>query len=426
MKILLTQAGEATGVAPVFPLGLAYVAGSLSRNGHEVKAFDLPVNVAYETGLKQALTEFCPDIIGVSLRNLDNQRYSSPVSFLPGAKKVIEICRQSTASRIIVGGSGFSVAPQPLFNFLGADIGVAGEGEFAMAALAEAIQQSIQYTNIAGVITPESIPNLNIRSCLTENLDSLELPNRAIFDPQKYLQKGILINLRAKRGCPFKCIYCTTSQIEGHEMQLRTPRLVVDELEALTRDYGARDFYFTDNIFNYPVSHAEAICHEIISRRMEVRWSCIANPCTLSKDLLQLMRKAGCCSLSIGNESGSPSMLKNLRKNFTVEQVTEACRLCHGLGIEYTCFLLLGGPGENRKTVEESVLLMEKLKPTHLSINIGIRIYPNTELEKIARKDGIISSQDSLIFPSFYLAQEVKDWIFDYIKEAQERNGWKG
>jgi len=136
-------------------------------------------------------------------------------------------------------------------------------------------------------------------------------------------------------------------------------------------------------------------------------------------------RKAGCYGLSIGNESGSPTMMRNLGKNFIVEQVAESCRLCRELGIQYTCFLLLGGPGENRKTVDESISLMERLKPTHLSINIGIRIYPNTELARIAREEGVIASQDDLIFPAFYLSREIKDWIFDYVKEVRERNGWK-
>jgi radical SAM superfamily enzyme YgiQ (UPF0313 family) len=137
------------------------------------------------------------------------------------------------------------------------------------------------------------------------------------------------------------------------------------------------------------------------------------------------MRRAGCYGLSIGNESGSPQMLKNLRKNFTVEQVSQACSWCRDSGIQYTCFLLLGGPGENRNTIDQSISLMEELKPTYLSINIGIRVYPNTELVRISRDEGIVSGQDDLLSPAFYLSCEIKDWIFDYIKEASERNGWK-
>lgn len=425
MKILLTQAGEASGVDPVFPLGLAYLAGSLARNGHEVMGFDLPLNVDYEEELRRALEGFCPNIVGVSLRNLDNQRYSSPVSFLPKAHEVVRLCQQSSGAKVILGGSGFSIAPRALLDYLGADLGVVGEGETAITALAQAIQQGSDYGDIGGVLVRHPGPRANARPNLTSDLDRIELPNREVFEPRKYLQKGIALNVRAKRGCPFKCIYCTTPQIEGSEMRLRTPRKVVDELEMLKHVYGAEGFYFTDNIFNYPAEHAELLCREIVFRKLDIRWYCIANPCSISKDLMQLMRRAGCYGLSIGNESGSPQMLKNLRKNFTVEQVSQACSWCRDSGIQYTCFLLLGGPGENRNTIDESIALMEELKPTYLSINIGIRVYPNTELARISRDEGVVSGQDGLLSPAFYLSCEIKDWIFDYIKEASERNGWK-
>jgi radical SAM superfamily enzyme YgiQ (UPF0313 family) len=424
MKILLTQAGEVEGIAPVFPLGLAYLAGSLSKNGYEVKSFDLPLEVEYEEGLRQTIVGFCPDIVGVSLRNLDNQRYSAPVSFLTEAKQVVRICRQWSKAKVIVGGSGFSIAPQPLLDHLGADLGIVGEGESAVSALVKAIHGESDYGNIPGVVMGYQGKRKMVKPYLRNDLDSLELPNREIFEPKKYLQREIVLNVRAKRGCPFKCIYCTTPQIEGNKIRVRTPQKVVDELEMLKRDYGADEFYFTDNIFNYPARHAESICEEIISRRLDIRWYCIANPCSLSKDLLQVMKKAGCYGLSIGNESGSPQMLKNLRKNFTVEQVSQACLCCRDLGINYTCFLLLGGPGENRKTVNESISLMEKLKPNYLSITIGIRVYPNTELARISRDEGVFDAHNDLLFPTFYLSREIKDWIFDYIKEVGGRNDW--
>ncbi|MCX6012092.1 MAG: radical SAM protein, partial [Chloroflexi bacterium] len=238
-------------------------------------------------------------------------------------------------------------------------------------------------------------------------------------------KSGIVLNIRTKRGCPFKCIYCTTPLIEGTVMRITSPIKVVDELEMLNKDFGATEFYFTDNVFNYPVSHAEGICREIIARKLFIKWTCITNPGMLSKELLQLMKEAGCYSLSLGNESGSPQMLRNLRKNFTMSHVIRSCLWCRELGITYNCFLLLGGPGENRKTIEESISAMENLKPDSLSINIGIRIYPNTELAQIARDKGVLHSNDDLLFPTFYLSRQIKNWIFDYVKEAGDRNGWQ-
>jgi hypothetical protein len=85
---------------------------------------------------------------------------------------------------------------------------------------------------------------------------------------------------------------------------------------------------------------------------------------------------------------------------------------------------LLGGPGENRKTVEESISLMERLRPDSLSVTVGIRVYPQTELALIARDEGILDVQSDFLSPTFYLSRQVKDWIFDYIKEAGKRNGW--
>jgi radical SAM superfamily enzyme YgiQ (UPF0313 family) len=424
MKILLVQANKSEGMVPVFPLGLAYLAGSLHKMGHEIRSFDLPFQRDYKQGLNKAIAEFCPDVIGVSLRNLDNQRYSAPVSFLPEAREVVKICQESSQAKIIVGGSGFSIAPEQLLDYLGLDLGIAGEGEEALIHLLQSIDEGSGFGNIPGVVMRCQGKTEMVKPCQIEDLDSLELPSRGIFEPKKYIQEGAVLNVRTKRGCPFKCIYCTTPQIEGNRMRIATPRKVVDELEMLKKDYGADEFYFTDNIFNYPAEHAESICREIISRGLDIKWQCIVNPCTLSKELLQLMKEAGCHGFTLGIESGSPQIIRNLHKNFTVEQVRQSCIYCHKLSINHNCSILFGGPGENRKTVEETVSLMERLRPSSVSITVGIRVYPNTELARIARDDGILDVHSDLLSPTFYLSPEIKDWIFDYIKEVGEQSGW--
>jgi radical SAM superfamily enzyme YgiQ (UPF0313 family) len=424
MKILLVQANKSEGMVPVFPLGLAYLAGSLHKMGHEIRSFDLPFQRDYKQGLNKAIAEFCPDVIGVSLRNLDNQRYSAPVSFLPEAREVVKICQESSKAKIIVGGSGFSIAPERLLDYLGLDLGIAGEGEEALIHLLQSIDEGSGFGNIPGVVMRCQGKTEMVKPCQIEDLDSLELPSRGIFEPKKYIQEGAVLNVRTKRGCPFKCIYCTTPQIEGNRMRIATPRKVVDELEMLKKDYGADEFYFTDNIFNYPAEHAESICREIISRGLDIKWQCIVNPCTLSKELLQLMKEAGCHGFTLGIESGSPQIIRNLHKNFTVEQVRQSCIYCHKLSINHNCSILFGGPGENRKTVEETVSLMERLRPSSVSITVGIRVYPNTELARIARDDGILDVHSDLLSPTFYLSPEIKDWIFDYIKEVGEQSGW--
>jgi radical SAM superfamily enzyme YgiQ (UPF0313 family) len=425
MKILLTQANKPESRAPVFPLGPAYLAGSLSKAGHGVRSFNLPFYKDNKEELKKTIADFCPDVIGVSLRNLDNHRCAAPVSFLPEAMQVVQICRESSKAKIVVGGAGFSIAPAQLLDYLGVDLGIVGEGEIALCEVLRAMEEGKNPGNIPGVVMRYQGKIRITKPRRIEDLDDLERPDRGIFEPKRYLQQGAILNARTKRGCSFNCIYCTTPWLEGKRTRVTAPRKVVDELEILKKDYGASEFWLTDNIFNYPANHAESICTEIISRHLDVKWQCITNPCTLSKDLLRLMKLAGCSGFTLGIDSGSPDMLRNLGKNFTVEEVSRSCSYCRELEMDCHCPILLGGPGENRKTVEETVSLMERLRLRAVSISAGVRVYPNTKLAQIARDEGVLNAHSDLLSPTFYLSTEVKDWIFDYLRLVKERTGWR-
>jgi radical SAM superfamily enzyme YgiQ (UPF0313 family) len=175
MKILLVQANKSEGMVPVFPLGLAYLAGSLHKMGHEIRSFVLSFQKDYKQGLNKAIAEFCPDVIGVSLRNLDNQRYSAPVSFLPEAREVVKICQESSKAKIIVGGSGFSIAPEQLLEYLGLDLGIAGEGEEALVHLLQAIEEGSGFDNIPGVVMRCQRKTKIVKPRRIRDLDSLEL-----------------------------------------------------------------------------------------------------------------------------------------------------------------------------------------------------------------------------------------------------------
>ncbi|MDD5289367.1 MAG: cobalamin-dependent protein, partial [Dehalococcoidales bacterium] len=140
MKILLVSAIMSERRQPVFPLGLAYLSASLRQAGHQIGAFDVHLHKDYLHDLKQAVSDFHPDAIGVSMRNLDNQRYNAPVSYISPAKSIVNACREVSTARIIIGGSGYSIAPGPLLDYLGADYGIIGEGENALVILLRTIE----------------------------------------------------------------------------------------------------------------------------------------------------------------------------------------------------------------------------------------------------------------------------------------------
>jgi hypothetical protein len=114
------------------------------------------------------------------------------------------------------------------------------------------------------------------------------------------------------------------------------------------------------------------------------------------------MKKAGCVAVDFGTDAGSPAMLASLRKPFTVDNIRKASRACKEAGIDFCHSLLLGGPGETPETIRETVSLMDEVSPRAVIAMTGVRIYPGTELERIAIKQGRHAAGESLLEPQFY------------------------
>ncbi len=200
---------------------------------------------------------------------------------------------------------------------------------------------------------------------------------------------------------------------------------MVEELNQLTHKDGVDYIYFVDDIFNYPPSYAEALCREMIQKKVKIKWSAFVNPGFLSEDLLKWMKEAGCAGIEFGTDSGSRRMLKSYKKSFTVEDILQSSRRCSVLGINHCHYLLLGGPGEDEGTIEESFQLMDRLDPTAVIAMLGIRIYPGTEMVRIAQSQGMIHQNSNLIFPHFYISPTLEGRLEEIIREkALERKRW--
>jgi radical SAM superfamily enzyme YgiQ (UPF0313 family) len=234
------------------------------------------------------------------------------------------------------------------------------------------------------------------------------------------------ITVQNKRGCHMKCIYCSTPLLEGKHCRWRDLRQTVNEMACLNNEKNIHRFFVVDNVFNFPLSQAKDFCREIIAQGLKISWQAILNPAFGDEGLFELMAEAGCGFVSLGNESGHELVLRNLRKGFTLDNVRKAAGLARANGIRYACFLLLGGPGETRDTVTESVEFLEELSPDLVTLRAGIRIYPGTRLEALAREEGMIGDGQDLLHPAFYLSPELGEWIWDYMKETVTgRKNWK-
>jgi len=212
--------------------------------------------------------------------------------------------------------------------------------------------------------------------------------------------------------------------IEGQMLRKHSPETMVDWI-AKWRKAGVHQFYFVDNTFNLPASYAKEICRKLIDQDLNVKWWSILYPKHVDGKLASHMARAGCEQVSIGFESGSQTILKKMNKKFTLEEVRRISKILSEQGIKRMGFLLFGGPGETRESVEESIAFADSLKLDHLKITAGVRIYPHTILAKQAMDEGMIASHDELLFPRFYLARDLEDWLPDTLKNwAVTRPHW--
>ncbi len=421
MKILLISVNRERMPFPVFPLGLAYIAKALKDEGHQIEVMDLCFSKEVSVDLESALHRFQPDMVGISLRNLDNLTYPTSISYLKEVEEVIRICRRSTTSRLVIGGSGFSLAPEELLQRLEVDFGIVGEGEDVLLQLVRSLERKDPVAPSSCLLFKEKpFPPL-IEGA---RVFPIQRPDRSPFETNRYLEEGGMGNIQTKRGCPFSCIYCTYPLLEGKKVRLRKTEEVIEELQHLI-EQGVDFVYFVDDIFNYPVSYAEALCREMIRRKMEVKWTAFVNPGFLDETLLERMKEAGCVGVEFGTDSGSPRMLQNYKKSFTQGDIIRSSKICSKLMVNHCHYLLFGGPGEDEESIEESFHLMDQLDPTAVIAMLGIRIYPGTEMERISLSEKVIHQDSNLIYPHFYISPILRGKLSGIIQEkALARKRW--
>ncbi len=423
MRVLLIAENRQTTHLAAFPLGAACVAGSLRKAGHEVSVLDMMFLGDWEEKLRAALTDFRPGVISLSIRNLDNQDSRNTVFYLDGLTGIIRSCRERSAAPVVLGGAGFNIHPAGCLQYLGADLGVFGEGEKAFTRLLAALERGESISRLPGAVRMEGGRAVVNPPDFIADLDEWVRPSYDDFEVSSYqdYSSGTMpgcVTVQSKRGCHMKCIYCSTPFTEGTCCRARKIEDVVGEMAYLNERRGIRRFFLADNVFNFPLSNAKDFCRGVIKSGLSIEWQAIMNPAYGDDELFGLMRRAGCVFMSLGNESGAEPVLRNLKKGFTLKKVREMAALARRHDIKYSGFLLLGGPGEDRDTVRRSVEFMEELAPAVVSMKAGIRIYPGTGLEKIAREEEQVAPGQDLLFPAFYMSPAIREWIWDYLDET--------
>lgn len=417
MRVLLISANTERINMPAPPLGAAMVAAATRSCGHEVELVDLLGAADPAAAARAAVAAIAPAVVGISVRNIDDQDMAEPVFLVDRAAEIVRACREAGPAPLVLGGAGYSIFPASALAYLEADYGVAGEGEIAFPALLEALAVGADPAALPGVLARGA--GDSGRRPQPARLDELPSPYPDLERCLDLRDPELWVPVQTRRGCPLDCSYCSTPAIEGRTLRLRTPDLVADDIARLA-DAGAERFQFVDNTFNLPPSYALALCRAIAARGRAVSWRAIVYPHLVSDELVAAMAEAGCREVSIGSESCCDPILASLNKNFSTAEVRRITKSFAAAGITRFGFLMLGVPGETRETVAESLEVADALGLSVLKITIGVRIYPQTPLARRAVAEGVVAADDDLLQPRFYMAREVEGWV----EEAVRARSW--
>jgi len=418
VKVLLVSANRLKIPYPVYPLGLDYVANALSAE-HRVRLADMNA-MGNSDPLVDGIREFGPDVVGLSLRNIDNCDITAPKGYMAEYRDLARTVRKHSDALLVLGGSGFTLFPREIMETLGADYGIIGEGE-RLSLLLGAIEAHKETSALPGVIQRGSngVVPFPWEGRLTRGLH--EGRPHIPF----YLKNGGMLNLQTKRGCNFKCIYCTYPHIEGKRLRLIPPDEVADTALWIEKT-GAKYFFVTDSAFNADYQHSIEVARAFTKSGVSIPWGAFFAPTSPPEDYYRILADAGLTHVEFGTESLSDDVLASYRKPFRADHVFGSHNAARDAGLHVAHYFLLGGPGEDIHSVDRTLSNADRLECAVFFFFCGMRIYPNTALYDMAVASGRISASRSLMEPVFFESPAVTtEEILLRVKDhAAGRTNW--
>jgi len=415
---MLTLINTNRMMPPIAPIGLDYIADALREAGFDVELLDLCLAEDPEAELSQHLGRHRPDLIGLSFRNVDDCFWPSGQSFLPTLRKDVAALRKLTDAPIVLGGVGYSIFPRQIVENTGADFGIHGDGEQALAVLLSELRGRQRWDRVPGLVYPH---NGNWQTNPPAWPREISLPTRRESgDNTTYFRRGGQIGVETKRGCHRQCIYCADPLAKGKSVRLRDPAEVADEVASLLAQ-GVDVLHLCDAEFNLPASHAMELCDELIRRGLggRVRWYAYLAVLPFSEDLARNMGRAGCVGINFTSDSAHSSMLATYGHTHRREDLARAVWLCRDHGIAVMLDMLLGGPGETPETLAETIAAFKRIDPDCAGAALGIRVYPGTAMASRVLAEGPSEANSSirrhytgpidLLQPTFYISPTLGD-----------------
>lgn len=377
------------------PLSLAYAASVLLQKGFEVEVLDA---VALGMSKQEALSHVLEKGFHLACVNTATPSIKEDISFLDSLKEL-----NPHALYLATGPHVSHFAEEALLSSR-ADGIIRGPLELTLLEVAEAVKQGASWGDINGLSYRSNSHAQDILHTpdrpLMEDLDDLPFPARHLLPMNRY--HSALLGLKpfttliSSQGCPYPCTYCPYRVVQGSVWRPRRPQRVVDELEVVVKAFGVKEVLFRDPVFTLDRQRTMEIAQLIRERGLEVTWRCETRIDLVDEELLKNMAMAGLKGINLGFESASPVVLQGARrKPFDESQAQRVMRACEALGIKTMVFFILGLPGEDERSLSETLQLARRLRPDYAQFTIATP-YPGTDYYHELKEKGLLEGDWSL------------------------------
>ncbi len=402
-----------------YPMGLGYLHAYLENQGHEVYSLFLN-DVPYPDCRKRFIGELKtrkPEVVGFNVITQNRTSTFRLIRFLHKSFPQI---------RVIIGGIHTTVMYEQILRRYPYIIAVLGEGEITASELINRIEQKKSINNVDGIayVSGRKVIKTKDRGLVTD-LDILPFPKHDIF----FSDKRTIACMITSRGCPFRCSFCVLNKISRGYPRKRSVTNVINEIEYLIARYPQLEtVWFHDDQFFLINSRVIEFCKEIIKRKIKLRFICSGRFKPISKEMVEMLGKAGFIQVFLGLESGSSKVLEMCHKNITQDEVLNAIALFKNTRIQVTVFLIVGLYGETDDIVEETIGFVQKMQRVKYvffgDMNVAI-LYPGTELYDIAKAKHVISDSYWLTEQPtpFFTVEHSEKKLFEYKKRIMDGVG---
>lgn len=423
MKVLIIS----SNTLPAAPTGPVYVAGAVRQAGHDVQIFERLFASNLEGELTSKLEDFQPDVIGISIRLVFGDELDRDASLgtrhtdlRPRIKEIVEIIRQVSPARIVLGGPGFNYYARDWLEYLDLDYGIRGEGEETFPLFLSRLAEGADIYTVPGAVVRVAGVFQALPPCPVQDLDRQALPAYDLLDWQLYAGRQITPAVLTKRGCAFACTYCPYSKLEGKRYRLKSPHRVLTEARHVLQSTGSRKVMFCENNFNAPRQHAEAILRALIAEKADFVWGTgDLRPVGVNDDFCRLMEASGCFYANLSIESASVSMLKSMKRGYTVKQVRDSLEALSRSKIPFGASLMLGAPGETPETIAETLGVLDDYEiPNGVWVTMGVYLWTDyQDIVAEARRTGVLKDDKDLFRGAVYLSPRLPR---SYLRELPE------